>query len=70
MIVRRSDCYGAGYGAVGPGSRGITKPAACLVRTAMRLKLAATSALAAVVLVMALFAERRTRPTLADEHGD
>jgi hypothetical protein len=36
----------------------------------MRLKLAATSALAAVVLVMALFAERRTRPTLADEHGD
>jgi hypothetical protein len=36
----------------------------------MRLKLAAMSALAAVALVMALFAERRTRPTLADEHGD
>ena len=52
------------------GSRGITKPDARLVTTAMRLKLAAMSALAAVALVMALFAERRTRPTLADEHGD
>jgi len=52
------------------GSRGITKPEACLGTTAMRFKLAAMSALAAAALVMALFAERRTRPTLADEHGD
>ncbi len=36
----------------------------------MRSKLAAMSALAAVALVTALLVERRTRPTLADEHGD